>query len=206
MKTCPVCGEQVPDNETTCPGCGTDLASMQAEGSPLQPEPNSQQPSSQAPPAAVQPPASTETQPPPPIGSADAEPATSSKTAVYPGPGGPQPAASATLILKQGGVLTNVRYPLGERVVLGRFDPELGPPDIDLGTVEGGQYVSRRHAEIYRDADGKWYIKDLGSTNGTFIYDPQTNSWKRIAPNHPVELTDNIELAIAAVRFVFKTS
>lgn len=32
-----------------------------------------------------------------------------------------------------------------------------------------GSYVSRRHAELWRDADGSWWVTDAGSTNGVRI-------------------------------------
>lgn len=52
--------------------------------------------------------------------------------------------------------------------VIGRFDPSVGPIAVDLGTLPDGGYVSRRHAEL-RWRDGGWWVKDLGSSNGTFI-------------------------------------
>jgi MFS transporter, ACDE family, multidrug resistance protein len=42
-------------------------------------------------------------------------------------------------------------------------------PDIDLSELPNSKYVSRNHAEIR--FDGKdYYIQDLGSSNGTYIY------------------------------------
>jgi sigma-B regulation protein RsbU (phosphoserine phosphatase) len=32
-----------------------------------------------------------------------------------------------------------------------------------------GEGVSRRHAELYRDPFGRWWIRDLGSSNGTLV-------------------------------------
>ena len=37
--------------------------------------------------------------------------------------------------------------------------------DNDVQLLIGG--VSRYHAKISRNPDGKWYVEDLGSTNGT---------------------------------------
>lgn len=31
------------------------------------------------------------------------------------------------------------------------------------------EYVSKRHARVWRDGDGQVWVEDLGSTNGTFL-------------------------------------
>jgi pSer/pThr/pTyr-binding forkhead associated (FHA) protein len=31
------------------------------------------------------------------------------------------------------------------------------------------QYVSNRHARVYEDGDGRVWVEDLGSTNGTYV-------------------------------------
>lgn len=51
----------------------------------------------------------------------------------------------------------------GEKMLIGR------EPPVDL-LVED-RAASRRHAQIYRK-NGKWYLKDLGSTNGTWLDGP----------------------------------
>lgn len=51
----------------------------------------------------------------------------------------------------------------GERLLLGREQP------VDL-LVED-KAASRRHAQVYRK-NGKWYLKDLDSTNGTYLDGP----------------------------------
>jgi pSer/pThr/pTyr-binding forkhead associated (FHA) protein len=176
MKRCPACGGVINEGETICPDCGMDISTL---------ETSSEQSSHQ------------QTQP---------QENESFKTQQYQQTlEQPQQdiTVQAKLILKQWGVLTSVEYPIGgKKVIIGRFDPEKGPPDIDLSNIEGGQYVSRRHAEIYRDEDGKWYIKDLGSTNGTFLI--KQGSPERIPPNSPRELTDGAEIAFGAVKFIFK--
>jgi FHA domain len=56
------------------------------------------------------------------------------------------------------------RYPLDEvRVVIGRESPQ-GAPDIAIND----DFVSRRHAEITHE-QGRFWLRDLGSTNGTSI-------------------------------------
>jgi len=55
-----------------------------------------------------------------------------------------------------------------DNAVIGRFDPSVGPIAVDLGTLPDGGYVSRRHAELQWRECG-WWLKDLGSSNGTFV-------------------------------------
>ena len=38
-----------------------------------------------------------------------------------------------------------------------------------FGTLKGDPEISRRHAQISRTDEGRLYISDLGSTNGTFV-------------------------------------
>ncbi len=40
--------------------------------------------------------------------------------------------------------------------------------DVSCDIVIPDPYVSRRHLRIFFDS-GRWFIEDLGSTNGTFI-------------------------------------
>jgi hypothetical protein len=56
------------------------------------------------------------------------------------------------------------------RVEVGRADPPDYAPDIDLTPCElGSDYaVSRRHAELYW-AEGRLWLADLGSRNGTLL-------------------------------------
>jgi pSer/pThr/pTyr-binding forkhead associated (FHA) protein len=57
----------------------------------------------------------------------------------------------------------------GMRTLIGRSQDASDKLDIDLKTLaQGGDRVSRRHAEIVlRGAD--YFIRDLGSLNGTYI-------------------------------------
>lgn len=107
------------------------------------------------------------------------------------------------LAVKRYGVVTAEEIPLlGERLVVGRFDPESGPVDIDLsGSPEAGQ-LSRHHAELYREADGQWHVKDLGSTNGVFVKRPESSTFgPRLTT--PTALHPGDEVAFGNARFVF---
>ncbi len=92
------------------------------------------------------------------------------------------------------------RFPIGERAVIGRFDPGVGPIDVDLGALPEGVYISRRHAEI-RHADGVWYVKDLGSSNGTFLL----RDGEFVRTEEEAELEDGQEIAFGNARFSFHT-
>ncbi len=87
------------------------------------------------------------------------------------------------------------RFPIGDEVVIGRFSAETGPVDVDLGTFEGGRYVSRRHCRIYRS--GKRYmVEDLQSTNGTLY------NGKPILT--PIPLQDGDRLTLGMITLVFR--
>ncbi len=64
----------------------------------------------------------------------------------------------------------NVEFALKfARTVLGRSQDSGAAPDIDLAALaRGAERVSRRHAEIIRRGSD-FFIRDLGSLNGTFI-------------------------------------
>lgn len=108
---------------------------------------------------------------------------------------------TAKLVSKQ----TNAPLPefiIENNAIVGIFDQDTGPVDIDLETFFGGETVSRNHAEIYQES-GMWKVKDLGSTNGVFIKSQgQTRFSSRITV--PTLLKSDDEVAFGKVRFVFK--
>ena len=117
----------------------------------------------------------------------------------------PQPTITVTtarLIAKQFNAPIP-EFPIDGTALIGIFDPDMGPVDVDLEDFVGNETVSRHHAEIYQDA-GVWKIKDLGSTNGVFIKPMgQTRFGARITT--PESLTPGDELAIAKIRFLFQS-
>jgi hypothetical protein len=103
----------------------------------------------------------------------------------------------ARLVLKRGGVETDIDFPINPPAVIGRFDPAVGPVDIDLGQLDPeGSYISRKHAKIDCDENG-WSIADLGSSNGTFLL---RSDFERV---EEAELPDKQEIALGNARFVF---
>jgi len=120
-------------------------------------------------------------------------------------PSPPQPAVGARLLVKRGGRLTGEEFPLGDRVVVGRFDVETGPVDLDLSTLPEAPYLSRRHAEIYQDTSGQWFVKDLGSSNGTYLWTSGSGQPQKLPPDQPTTINDGDEIAFGNARFVFRT-
>ncbi len=53
------------------------------------------------------------------------------------------------------------------RIMLGKPNND-NPPDVDLSGVTDSEIISRQHALIHIEAE-KYYIEDLGSSNGTYV-------------------------------------
>jgi hypothetical protein len=69
--------------------------------------------------------------------------------------------APRKLVVTQG-ALAGTSVPLGDQpITIGRA------PDSTI--VLDDDYVSHRHARIAPDAQGRWIVEDLGSTNGTYL-------------------------------------
>jgi hypothetical protein len=112
-------------------------------------------------------------------------------------------ATTARLIAKQPSA-PQQEFPLDSVALVGIFDSDMGPVDIDLENFAGGETVSRNHGEIYPEADN-WMIKDLGSTNGIFIK-PNGQSRFGARITSPTCLNSGDEIAFGKVRFVFQKS
>ncbi len=104
--------------------------------------------------------------------------------------------AGPRLVVKRAGVETVEVFPFAPPAVIGRFDPEKGPIDIDLGPLPEGVYVSRKHAKITLE-DDVYMLTDLGSSNGTYIL---RQDFERI---ESAEIKDGDEIALGNARFVF---
>lgn len=109
------------------------------------------------------------------------------------------PAVNARLVVKRNGAETSDVFPVNPPAIIGRFDPGVGPIDVDLGSIPEGSYVSRKHAKITLE-DGAYMIHDLGSSNGTFLLG---EDFERV---EMAELTDGSEFALGNARFVFRLS
>jgi hypothetical protein len=103
------------------------------------------------------------------------------------------------IVLKRSGAETDHVFELHPPSIIGRFDPAVGPIDVDLGPLDEGRYVSRKHAKITFE-DGIWILADMGSSNGTFILH---SDFEKV---DEIQLTDGCEFALGNARFVFHLS
>jgi pSer/pThr/pTyr-binding forkhead associated (FHA) protein len=101
------------------------------------------------------------------------------------------------IIVKRSGAETDEVFHVVSPSVIGRFDPTVGPVDVDLGNLAESVYVSRKHARISCE-DWVWTIEDLGSSNGTFVL---RSDFERI---EAAELEDGTEFALGNARFIFR--
>jgi MFS family permease len=86
-------------------------------------------------------------------------------------------------------VQTNEVFELPEDfsiIRLGKFGNS-GTPGIDFSALPNSKYISRNHAEIRFDGQN-YYIQDLGSSNGTYIYKyPMLPGvWYKLKPGLPI--------------------
>lgn len=84
-----------------------------------------------------------------------------------------------------------------EPIIVGRRDPRGRiEPTIDLTPIEGERYgVSRRHAEISL-IENRYYIQDMGSTNGTWV------NHLLLAAHHPYPLDDGVVVRFGRLSFL----
>lgn len=101
------------------------------------------------------------------------------------------------IVLKRSGAETEEVFAVTDGAIIGRFDPNVGPVDIDLGNLAEAVYISRKHAKLALEDDA-WKLSDLGSSNGTFIL---RSDFERV---ESCELEDGTEFALGNARFVFR--
>jgi pSer/pThr/pTyr-binding forkhead associated (FHA) protein len=172
MAQCSTCGSTVPESAMVCPDCGMELKSASQ--------------------AVAASPAASPTPPPTPQPNPASMPAVAAQVHAT--------TAGARLTLRRGGALSKETFSLGiGPSIIGRFDPETGPVDVDLGPLPEAVYVSRHHAEIWSDGSGQWFVKDLGSGNGTFVCAAGERHFKKATAEHPVK--DGDEIALGNARF-----
>jgi hypothetical protein len=80
------------------------------------------------------------------------------------------------------------------------WQAELNPAGTIIGRSEkcdivvSSSHVSRRHARIFLTPEGRWFVEDLGSSNGTFVNGERVES-------HPISLADIIEIGPVSLSF-----
>jgi hypothetical protein len=185
-KPCPNCGAENPDDALFCEDCGYDFATGQ-----LPP-----------PPAEVDPASGLVLPPTPEPGNAPA-----------PSPAGEPELSGVDWVVEvwvdpdwftsqqadgtcpTSGVPTVVPLP-GDKALIGRRSKSRGlEPDIDVSS-DGA--ISHNHAELSRNGE-QWSVKDLGSTNGTFVGKPDgTYPSTPITPQQPHVLDDDERIYLGA--------
>ncbi len=178
-QVCSICFHENPDGVVFCEACGIELTSVPTTTTPPPP------PSVIEEKTPLISPLIEEKTPPPP----------SVTTSI-------QVEAPTRLISKNPGSPV-AQFPLeGTSLLIGRFDPDLGPVEIDLEGFPGDDTISRNHAEIYFEG-GCWKIKDLGSVNGVFIKKAgQPRFGPRIVAPEVINTLD--EISIAKIRFLLE--
>ncbi|MEM7342556.1 MAG: FHA domain-containing protein [Actinomycetota bacterium] len=97
-------------------------------------------------------------------------------------------------------------YGLDRSYLIGRE-----PGDTDdahttaLSVQDNNETLSRRHAEI-RLVDWAVHLVDLGSTNGSFIWDDTNERWNQVNPNEAVILNGGDTVALGRRTFVFESA
>jgi len=87
----------------------------------------------------------------------------------------------------------------GDRAIIGRHTGPADNIDIDLGVLKvGADRVSRRHAEIIKRG-AEYYIRDLGSRNGTFI-----QGRGRLGRDQLYKLDDRSQVVIGGATLEFR--
>ena len=83
-------------------------------------------------------------------------------------------------------------------LVFGRSSPVLAPVDVDLASYETSSpgVTSRRHAELSWES-GRLVVRDLGSSNGTYVNDARLEpvGAERISEPHPLGRGDRLRFA-----------
>jgi serine/threonine-protein kinase len=108
-----------------------------------------------------------------------------------PGAKADKPRALAKLVIERGGRIGKEFLITGPETHIGRWDADNGIfPDVDLDQDDPEAKVSRRHARIINQ-NGRFFIEDLGSTNGTFV-----NRGRRLVPGHWHALESGDEIIV----------
>jgi hypothetical protein len=106
--------------------------------------------------------------------------------------GNSDPGKSKARLTIERGDASGTEFPIiRDEAIIGRWDADNGIfPDIDLDSFDQEAKVSRRHARIiFRES--RYFVEDLGSTNGTYI-----NRGRRLLPGTPQPLSEGDEIIV----------
>ena len=82
-----------------------------------------------------------------------------------------------------------------ETNLVGRRDPMSNIfPEVDLSKFDPQTKISRKHARIWRESD-VYMLEDLGSSNGTLIISPSSDS-VRLLPRQPHVLANGDKIKV----------
>jgi serine/threonine-protein kinase len=87
--------------------------------------------------------------------------------------------------------------------LIGRSDPQSNIfPEVDLTRYDPSTKVSRRHARIWRQGE-TYLVEDLGSVNGTVVFNRTNEKPARLAPHQPqvIQSGDRIRLGETLLHF-----
>lgn len=106
-------------------------------------------------------------------------------------------ACGQDFILRHSGGDLHIRAGRNDYLV-GRRDPMTGRvPEIDLGNIDVGRSLSRRHARIFVTDEGMQIMEVAGAMNGTFV------NGKRLKPDTAVALNEGDLIRFGAVEVSF---
>jgi hypothetical protein len=104
-------------------------------------------------------------------------------------PVSPGPARGALTLAVEEGPAAGARIPVTGELLIGRTAPEEGTLGHDLE-------ISREHALISGAPDSGWTIRDLGSTNGTFVNGQEITSDEELRGGDRVQMGRTVLTAV----------
>lgn len=111
------------------------------------------------------------------------------------------PFTPARLVAKTAGSPISEFPLIEESCIVGKFDPDLGPVEVDLDNFPDADYISRNHARVFWDG-GQWQVEDNDSANGVFLKKSNESRFTKITTAEVLEAGD--EVSFAKIRFTFQ--
>ena len=91
-----------------------------------------------------------------------------------------------------------IRKSSGQEYLLENNSYVIGSGELADISIDSNSAVSRKHAEIGKDENGAFYIRDLNSTNGTFV------GGERLTPGRTHPIGDSARIKLANEEFNFE--